>query len=69
MIVQLHTQGLQTIEDIRAFVAGSQAADFEVPDRGDAYRFVTETLRRFGYLRCSRSDKGVLRAYLITVTG
>lgn len=69
MIVQLHTQGLQTIEDIRAFVAGCQTADFEVPDRDAAYRFVAETLRRFGYRRCTRADKGVIRDYLMTVTG
>ena len=69
MIVKLHTQGLQTIDDIRAFVAGSQAADFEVVDRADAYGLVNDTLRRFGYRRCSRPDKGLLRHYLMTVTG
>lgn len=69
MIVRLHTQGLQTLDDIRAFVAGSQAAEFESIDRQEAYRFISETLRRFGYRRCSRADKGLLRAYLVTVTG
>jgi hypothetical protein len=69
MIVKLHTQGLQTIEDVRAFVAGSQVVDFEIPAREDAHRFVAEVLRRFGYPRCRRADKGVLRAYLMTVTG
>lgn len=69
MIVKLRTQGLQIFEDIRAFVAGSQAADFEGVDRADAYRLVSDTLRRFGYRRCSRPNKGVLRRYLMTVTG
>ena len=69
MIVKLHTQGLQTLTDIRAFVAGSQAVDFEIADRRAAYRFVAETLRRLGYRRCSRADKGTIRAYLMTVTG
>lgn len=65
----LHTQGLQTIDEIRAFVAGSQAADFEIPDRDEVHRFIGQTLRRFGYTRCNRVDKGVLRRYLMTVTG
>lgn len=69
MIVKLHTQGLQTFDDIRAFLAGSQAVDFEIDSRDAAYRFVRDTLRCFGYRRCSRADKGLLRRYLITVTG
>lgn len=67
--MQLHTQGLQTFDDLRAFVAGSQAADFEALSRAEAYRFISETLRRFGYRRCHRADKGLLRRYLMTVTG
>lgn len=67
--MKLHTQGLQTIDEIRAFVGGSQAVDFEITDRDEANRFIGQTLRRFGYTRRRRSDKGVLRAYLMTVTG
>src|SRR5699024_8219108 len=69
MIVTLHTQGLQTIDEIRAFVAGSQPAAFEITDRDQANRFIGQTLRQFGYTRRGRADKGVLRAYLMTVTG
>lgn len=69
MIVKLHTQGLQTFEQIQAFVAGSQTLDFELTSRREAYAFVTQTLRRFGYMRCSRRHKGLLRAYLGKVTG
>jgi hypothetical protein len=69
MIVKLHTQRLQTLDDVRAFVAGSQAARFEPVNRAEAYRFIAETLRRFGYARCPRADKGLLRAYLMRLTG
>lgn len=69
MIVTLHTQGLQTIDEIRAFVDGSQAVGFQTTDRDEAHRFIGQTLRQFGYTRRGRADKGALRAYLMTVTG
>ena len=30
---------------------------------------MVDTLRQFGYGRCTRADKGVLRQYLLKVTG
>ena len=69
MIVTLQTQGLQTLEQIRAFLEGSQPLGFEAPQRGVAYDFIAQTLRRFGYARLGRSDKGLLRRYLGKVTG
>lgn len=68
MIVQLHTQRLQTIDEIQAFVDGSQGVDIAITDRDEANRFISQTLRRFRYTRRSRADKGVLRAYLMAVT-
>lgn len=43
------SQGLQSFADIRAFVVGSQLADFEVGDREAAYRFFGQTVRACGY--------------------
>lgn len=68
MIVKLHTQGLQTFEQIHALLEGSQALDFQPTDRGEVYEFVAQTLRHFAYTRCSRRHKGLLRAYLGKVT-
>lgn len=67
--MRLHTQGLQTVGQVRAFVDASQTADFKMTDRNEANRFIGQTLRRFGYTRRCRADKGVLRAYLMTMTG
>ena len=38
-------------------------------DRHAAYGWMVDTLRQFGYGRCTRADKGVLRQYLLKVTG
>ena len=69
MIVTLKTQGLQTLEQIRAFVEGSQPLDFAAPSRESAYDWIGGELRRLGYRHLSKADKGWVRRYLEKVTG
>lgn len=69
MIVTLHTQGLQTLAQVRTFVSGNEPISFTLTDRHAAYDWMADTLRQFGYARCKRSDKGILRRYLRKVTG
>lgn len=66
--MELHTQGLQILEQVRAFVEGSQPLDFELTSREEAYEFIARTLRRFGYRQCSKPEKGLLRRVLILIT-
>lgn len=54
---------------VRAFVSGSEPISFTLTDRRAAYAWISDTLRLFGYARCNRTDKGVLRQYLLKVTG
>lgn len=69
MIVTLRTEGLQSLEQIKAFVEGSTALGFEPPDRQAVYGWVATELRRFGYVRLSKPDKGLIRQYLAKVSG
>ena len=69
MIVTIHTAGLQTLAQIRAFVDGNTPIAFTLTDRTAARQWMTHTLRRFHYPQLSRSDKGVLRRFLAKVTG
>ena len=69
MIVTLKTQGLQTLDQIRAFLEGSQPLGFETPAREEAYGWIASELRRFGYLRLGKAGKGLMRRYLSKVTG
>jgi transposase InsO family protein len=69
MIVMLQTQGLKTLDDLRAFLAGSQGVEMRTPEREACYAFVGQTLKRFGYRRLSKAEKGLVRAYLGKVTG
>lgn len=53
MIVTLHTQALQTLAQVRAFVAGAEPIAFTLADRTAAYGWMGDTLRQFGYTaRC-----------------
>nr|VFK00742.1 MAG: Integrase core domain-containing protein [Candidatus Kentron sp. LFY]VFK02579.1 MAG: Integrase core domain-containing protein [Candidatus Kentron sp. LFY] len=65
----LKTQRLQTLEQVRAFLDGSDSLGFEVPSREVAYNFISQQLRRFGYTRLSKADKGLIRSYLCRITG
>lgn len=69
MIVTLHTQRLHTLAQVRAFVAGNESISFTLTDRNKAYGWMADTLRLFGYTRCKRAEKGLLRQYLLKVTG
>ena len=65
----LKTQGLQTLEQVRAFLEGSQPLGFEVPARKAAYVWIAGELRRLQYPRLGKADKGLVRRYLEKVAG
>ncbi len=70
MIVTLCTERIRTLDDIRAFLEGSEAADITPHDREAAYAFVERTLVRFRYhFGLSRAGKGLVRKCLAKVTG
>ncbi|MYB98512.1 MAG: hypothetical protein F4123_02835 [Gemmatimonadetes bacterium] len=66
----LCTERICTLDDIRAFLGGSEAAEITPHDREVAYAFIERTLVRFRYhFGLSRAGKGLVRAYLAKVTG
>ena len=69
MIVTLQTAGLQTLAQVRAFVEGNAPVSFTLIDRAAAHRWMTDTLKRFRYGHCARTEKGLLRRDLTKVTG
>ena len=58
-----------SLEQIRAFVEGTEGIRFEGTDRGQVYEFVGRTLREQGYKEQSRAVKGLVRAYIGRMTG
>ena len=64
MIVTLQTERVQTLDQVRAFVEGSEAVDFTGADRECVYEFVRRALVRLDYAELGKSDKGLVRRYL-----
>ena len=64
MIVRLDTHRLQTLDQVREFLDGSEQVDLQPQTRADAYAFVAKTVRRFDYALRGRADKGLLRRFL-----
>ena len=65
----LKTHRLRTVEPVRAFLDGTGELDVKSVERAAAYDFITETLNRLGYAQLSRADKGVIRQFLVKMTG
>ena len=53
---------------LRAFLDGTVAINFSVA-AFERYDFVARTVRRFGYARLNRADKGVVLRFLARVNG
>lgn len=69
MVSALQTHRLQTLDEVRGFLAGSESVDLVLTDRESAYRFTEETLVPFRYDGLSKAGKGVILRYLAKMTG
>ena len=60
---------LQTVEQIRQFLEGSEAVEFRGLTAKEKYYWIEAVLIRFRYHRLKKSEKGVIRRYVHKVTG
>ena len=60
---------LQTIEQVRAFLEGSEALEFKGLIREEKYKWVETVLVRFRYRDLKKEEKGVIRRYMEKITG
>jgi len=66
----MNANELTKIDQVRAFLAGTQRVAFEVAgDKRSRYDWLRRTLVKFNYLGCGKADKGTLTAYLMKVSG
>jgi transposase InsO family protein len=69
MIVTLQTHQLNSIEQVREFILGTDPVVFGFSDRKQAHLWMADTLRRFAYGSRSKAHKGLLKRYLSKVSG
>ena len=70
MVIDMNEARLETIEQIREFLAGTADMAFTVPSEEAKLRqFVATVLRRFRYFGLAKGQRGVLFAYMQRLTG
>ena len=65
----MNDEKLQTMEQVRQFLEGSEAVEFRGLTTKEKYYWIEEVLIRFSYYRLKRAEKGVIRQYVQKVTG
>lgn len=58
-----------SLEQIRAFLEGSGEVGFQCRDQEQVYGWVNRTLRQQRYQELKRSSRGLVRRYLVKLTG
>ena len=70
MVIDMNESRLETIEQIREFLAGTADVAFSVPsDEAKLRAFVATVIRRFRYFSLAKGQRGVLVAYMRRLTG
>jgi hypothetical protein len=65
----MNDEQLQTVEQVRQFMEGSEAVEFRGVTAKEKYNWIEEVLIRFSYHSIKRVEKGVIRRYIQKVTG
>jgi hypothetical protein len=60
---------LLELKEVREFVNASTTISFSPANQAESYKWMAGTLKRFNYFKLSKTDKGVVRAYLAKRTG
>ena len=69
MFATLRTKQIRTLDEVRAFLEGSEPVDFTLRDRDSVYLLVRRSLEMHRYHRLGKRDKGLFKAYLAKVAG
>lgn len=60
---------LVCVAQIREFLETSALVNFKGVSRKEKYQWVENTMNRFGYFNLSKNNKGIVRNYIIQMTG
>lgn len=69
MVIDMNEQKLTAIAQLREFLSGTSAVEFQACGQDeDRYRHIEAVVQRFGYRRLKRSEKGLVVRYLMRTT-
>jgi hypothetical protein len=65
----MNDENLQTIEQVRQFLEGSERTKFKGVTVEEKYAWIERVLVRFRYIKLNKAEKGVIRSYIEKVSG
>jgi hypothetical protein len=65
----MNDEQLRTLEEVRCFIEGSQTIEFRGTNTLDKYLWTEEVLKRFRYPKLNKENKGLIKNYLLKITG
>jgi hypothetical protein len=65
----MNDEQLRTLEQVKSFIEGSQEIEFRGLNAHEKYKWTEEVLKRFRYPKLQKEGKGVIKSYLLKVTG
>jgi len=66
----MNVEKLTTIKSLQNFLEGNQSIVYSVlGNKAEHYQFTRNTLIKFSYMTCTRSEKGIIKRYLMKLTG
>jgi transposase InsO family protein len=69
LIIHVEAAERLSLEQIRAFLEGSQGVGFRAQQQQEIYGFVNQALRQIEYDGLKRKERGLVRRYLAKMTG
>ena len=69
MVTYMNDQDVQTVDQIRAFLKGTEHVEFEVQGKEQRYAWTEHTLRRFHYHELARAERGLVLRFIQRVSG
>lgn len=69
MTIIMNDSHVVSIAQIREFLQASQIIKFESVSKKEKYVWVENTLNRFGYFKLRKKDKGIVKKYIMRMTG
>ena len=69
MVIMMNDSKLNSMAQIKSFLAETEGIKFSRKYRKEAYCWIEETLSKFNYVLLSKKEKGLIRRYLMKITG
>jgi hypothetical protein len=69
MRLKMNDEQLQTLEQVKRFINSSQPIEFQGIKTLDKHSWIEEVLKRFRYPKLKKEGKGIIKDYLLKMTG